>query len=124
MLLTVSACETAETVRPETPFDGIYTVQEAQPADHYLLTLKKSTDKTGTYSIENLANLVKGPLEAQVSGSHLVIKDQAYTNYLGDKYIITGDGKMAGDILILHYNIKGHNGYEGAVFAKKQVDGN
>ena len=123
VFLCLSSCEPSEVVVSETVFDGIFTVQEANPKDSYLLTLRKNPDKVNTFTIENLANLVKDPLEAKASGVKLLIEDQAFTNYLGDKYTISGEGELVDETLILRYSINGHNGYAGSVFAKKQGDG-
>jgi hypothetical protein len=122
-LLSLSSCEPEKVATPEISYDGIFTVQEANPKDNYLLTLSKKADKANTYAIENLANLVKTPIEGITSGGKLIISEQAFTNYLGDQYTISGDGEIQGETLMLHYSIKGHNGYAGAVFARKQVDG-
>ncbi|GAB3330885.1 hypothetical protein GCM10027299_36220 [Larkinella ripae] len=123
VLMGLSSCETTELARPAANFDGIYTVREAQDSEDYLLTLHNKADKANAVTIENLANLIKTPLEGEVQGVHLVIKEQPFVNYLGDQYTITGDGKMVNDVLVLHYTIKGFNGYAGAVFAKKQGGG-
>ncbi|GAB3920858.1 hypothetical protein GCM10028804_15700 [Larkinella terrae] len=122
--LLLSSCDTPEpVVVPPTEFDGVFTVQEVNPKDNYLLTVRKSTEKPNTFLIENLANLVKNPIEATASGVYLVIGDQAFINYLGDQYTISGEGEMVNETLILRYTIKGYNGYAGSVFAKKQVNG-
>ncbi|GAB3900908.1 hypothetical protein GCM10028803_24630 [Larkinella knui] len=124
VLWSLSSCTTpTEVILPQTAFDGTFTVQESNPKDNYLLTLRKNPEKANTFTIENLANLVKNPLEGKATGKRLVIKQQAFTNYLGDQYTISGEGEMVDETLILHYTIKGYNGYAGAVFAKKQVDG-
>lgn len=124
VLLSLSSCDTPErVVMPETVFDGVFTVQEADPKNNYLLTLRKSTEKANTFLVENLANLVKNPIEAHSSGVNLLIEDQAFINYLGDQYTISGEGELVDETLVLRYTIKGHNGYAGSVFAKKQVDG-
>ncbi|RAK00070.1 hypothetical protein LX87_01768 [Larkinella arboricola] len=122
--LALSSCETAKIVNPATTdFDGMYAVQETRPEDNYLLVLHKKADKPNTITLENLANLVKSPLEARTSGNRLFIAEQAFTNNLGAQYTISGDGKIIDNVLTLHYTIKGYNGYSGAVYAKKQAGG-
>ncbi|WP_138990367.1 hypothetical protein [Larkinella sp. C7] len=122
-LTTLSSCEPDAVVIPEIEYGGIFTVQEADPKESYLLTLRKNPEKAKTFTIENLANLVKEPLQATVTNNKLVIVDQAFTNYLGDKYTISGEGELIDETLVLRYSINGHNGYAGSVFAKKQGDG-
>lgn len=124
VLFSLSSCKTPDpVVMPETVFDGVFTVQEANPKDNYLLTLRKSTEKPNTFLVENLANLVKTPIEAKSSGVNLLIEDQAFINYLGDQYTISGEGELIDETLVLRYTINGYNGYAGSVFAKKQADG-
>ncbi|MFD1142898.1 hypothetical protein ACFQ4C_17360 [Larkinella insperata] len=124
LLLSLSSCETEQIAKPIlVDFDGTYTVQEAKSDDNYLLILHKKEDKSNTLLIENLANLVKSPLEARTSGNRLIIGEQTFTNTLGARYTILGDGKIVDNVLTLHYKIKGYNGYNGAVYAKKQVAG-
>lgn len=122
-LLLLSSCEPDPLVIPDVHIDGVYTVQEAQQADNYLLTLQKKPENPNRFTIENLANLIKNPLEGIVSGKKLVIYDQAFTNYLGDQYTISGEGEVINNTLYMRYKIEGYNGYAGSVFAKKQVDG-
>ena len=124
LLLALSSCETEQSINPATAdFDGTYAVQETKPEDNYQLILHRKVDKPNTLTIENLANLVKSPLEARTSGTRLLIGEQAFFNDLGMQYTISGDGKISNNVLTLHYTIKGHNGYSGAVYAKKQVGG-
>ena len=122
-LVSLSSCEPDEIVVPETEYGGVFTVQESNPKDSYLLTLRKNPENAKSITIENLANLVKEPLQATVTNNKLVIVDQAFTNYLGDKYTISGEGELIDETLVLRYSINGHNGYAGSVFAKKQGDG-
>lgn len=124
LLLTLGSCETGPTVTP-TPvdFDGTYAVQESKAEDSYVLTLHKKADKLNVLTLENLANLVKSPLEVRSAGDKLLIAEQSFTSTIGTQYTISGDGKLTGDVLTLHYTIKGYNGYNGAVYAKKQAGG-
>ncbi|MFC5408711.1 hypothetical protein ACFPMF_05295 [Larkinella bovis] len=124
LFLTLASCGTEEVPAKEKNFDGVYTVQEVKTADNYLLTVAKKADKANTVTIANLANLIKTPLEATISGHDLIIREQGFTNYLGDQYTVSGQGEMVENTLILRYTLKGHNGYTGSVFARKQGGGN
>ncbi|GAB3258440.1 hypothetical protein GCM10027347_21720 [Larkinella harenae] len=122
LLAILCSCEPERVLPKPLIVDGVYTVKEANQAQNYLLTLKKKENQTNRVTVENLANLIKNPLEATVSGNKLIIYEQPFVNYLGDQYTITGEGEVYENTLRLRYTIKGYNGYNGSVLAQKQAD--
>ncbi|WP_128543912.1 hypothetical protein [Larkinella soli] len=119
-LLILSACEPAEIARPAYSIEGTYKVEEPNPKDNYVITLRKNPEHADGYIIDNLANVVKTPILGYLNGKKLIIPAQGIKGPFGSEQTLSGEAEKQDEVLVLHYSIKGPDGYNGAVYAKKQ----